>query len=48
MSSANQPEFLLKDSPENTPLLCKGKYNCMPDLLFNEFGFDQTGKSVGN
>ena len=24
----------------------KGKYHCMPDLLFDWFGFDQTSKTV--
>ena len=27
---------------ENTHLLCKGKYNCMADLMFHWFGFDRT------
>ena len=30
---------------ENTHLLCKGKYRCTADLLFDWFGFDQTCKS---
>ena len=30
---------------ENTHLLCKGKYQCMADLLFDWFGFDQTSKA---
>ena len=34
--------------PENTHLLCKGKYNCMADLLFVWFGFNQTCKSLSN
>ena len=25
--------------PENTHLLCKGKYNCMEDLMFDFLGF---------
>ena len=25
--------------PENTDLLCKGKYQCMADFLFDSFGF---------
>ena len=25
--------------PENTHLLCKGKYHCTADLLFDWFGF---------
>ena len=29
---------------ENTHLLCKGKYHCMADLLFDWFVFDQTCK----
>ena len=31
---------------ENTYLLCKGKYHCMADLLFDRLGFGQTSKSV--
>ena len=31
---------------ENTRLLCKGKYDCMADLLFDRLGFGQTSKSV--
>ena len=30
------------DYSENTHLLCKGKYHCMADLLFDWLGFDQT------
>ena len=32
--------------PENTHLLCKGKYHCTADLLFDQLGFGQTSKSV--
>ena len=32
--------------PENTQLLCKGKYHWMADLLFDQLGFGQTSKSV--
>ena len=31
---------------ENTHLLCKGKYHCTADLLFDQLGFGQTSKSV--
>ena len=31
---------------ENTHLLCKGKYHCMTDPLFDWLGFGQTSKSV--
>ena len=31
---------------ENTQLLCKGKYHCTADLLFDRLGFGQTSKSV--
>ena len=31
---------------ENTHLLCKEKYHCTADLLFDWFGFDQTSKYV--
>ena len=34
--------------PENTHLLCKAKYPCTTDLLFDWFGFHQTSKSVVN
>ena len=30
-------------NPENTNLLCKGKYHCKAELLFSWFGFNQTG-----
>ena len=33
-------------TPENTHLLCKGKYHCTADLLFDQLGFLQTSKSV--
>ena len=33
---------------ENTHLLCKGKYQCMANFLFDWFGFDQTWKSLSN
>ena len=33
---------------EKTHLLCKAKYNCIFDLLFDWFGFDQTCKSLSN
>ena len=26
----------------------RGKYQCMPDLLFDWFGFDQTSKTFAN
>ena len=29
---------------DNTHLLCKGKYHCTDDLLFDWFGLDQTTK----
>ena len=31
---------------ENTHLLCKGKYHCTADLLFDRLGFGQRSKSV--
>ena len=31
---------------ENTHLLCKGKYHCTADLLFDQLGFGQRRKSV--
>ena len=34
--------------PVNTHLLCKGKYHCTADLLFDWFGFLQTSKCVVN
>ena len=37
---------LYSATAENTDLLCKGKYHCMTDLLFDWFGFDQTMKCV--
>ena len=43
----HQGQFLLV-RPEDTHLLCKGEYNCMADLLFDCFGFDQTCKSLSN
>ena len=33
---------------ENTHLLCKGKYNCTADLLFDSFGFKQSSEFVFN
>ena len=33
---------------ENTHLLCKGKFHCTADLLFEWFGFARTSKSVVN
>ena len=36
------------DYLENTHLLCKGKYHCTADLLFDWFGFNQTCESVSN
>ena len=36
----------IKDWPENTHLLRKGKYHCTADLLLDWFGFGQTSKSV--
>ena len=32
--------------PENTHILCMGKYLCMVDHLLHWFGFDPTSKSV--
>ena len=37
---------LYSATAENTDLLCKGKYHCMTDLLFDWFGFDQTSQTV--
>ena len=34
------------ERPENTHLLCEGKYHCVADLRFHRFGLDQTCKSV--
>ena len=36
----------LEDLLENTHLLCKGKYNCTADLLFDSFGFKQSSEFV--
>ena len=33
---------------QNTQLLCKAKYNCMVNFLFDWFVFDQTSKYVSN
>ena len=33
---------------KNTDLFQTGEYHCTADLLFDWFGFDQTGKSVAN
>ena len=33
---------------EKTHLLCKGKYSCMGDLLFDRFWFNQVSESVYN
>ena len=38
----------LEDLLENTHLLCKGKYNCTADLLFDSFGFKQSSEFVFN
>ena len=39
---------LYSATAENTDLLCKGKYHCMTDLLFDWFGFDRTCKCLSN
>ena len=44
----NQTKFKVFTSPENTHLLCKGKYHCTADLQFDWFGFDQTCTSLSN
>ena len=46
-----QQSFILEyglSREHSTHLLCKGEYNCMADLLFDCFGFDQTCKSLSN
>ena len=39
-------KMFIRLATDNTHLLCKGKHNCMADLLFDWFGFGQTSKSV--
>ena len=36
----------MNPKPENTHLLCKGKYHCTADLLFDQWRFGQTSKSL--
>ena len=37
---------VLRDWLVTEQLLCKGKYHCTTDLLFDWFGFNETIKSV--
>ena len=41
-------ELVYEHDTEYTHLLCKGKYHCMVDLLFDWFGYKQTCKCVFN
>ena len=41
-------KLFIRLATENNHLLCKGKYHCMTDLLFEWFGFNQTSKYVVN
>ena len=34
-----QSSVFMYSTPEKTHLLCKGKYHCTADLLFDWFGF---------
>ena len=38
--------IILYPKSETTSILCKGKYHCTADLLFDWLGFGQTSKSV--